>query len=381
MRSVRTTAARSRLAELAGAGLPWEPYAHRVLDLLAGVVPYDTAAFATVDPATGLLTACVDRDMVGRDDAVFARHEYVEDSVNLIADLASRRVPVGVLGGEAGGDPGRSSRFREFFLPVLSLGHEVRAVLRSDGATWGAVALYRTVGGPGFGPAETAFLADVAPVVARGLCAGLVVAQAGEDGSAGGAVDPEGPAVLLVDGAGELTEATPAALAALAALGAPPEGPLPMAVRTLIARAGAEPAARGAAGISVPAPRLRVRSPDGRWFTVRAARMTGAAGSERTVVSLEPSHPSEVVSLLVEALGLTERETQVVRAVIEGRSTRQIADALHLSAYTVQDHLKAVFEKAGVRSRRELVARLFFDHQAPAIGGPLQASGALRPRA
>lgn len=109
--------------------------------------------------------------------------------------------------------------------------------------------------------------------------------------------------------------------------------------------------------------------------------MTGAAGSERTVVSLEPSHPSEVVSLLVEALGLTERETQVVRAVIEGRSTRQIADALHLSAYTVQDHLKAVFEKAGVRSRRELVARLFFDHQAPAIGGPLQASGALRPRA
>ena len=52
----------------------------------------------------------------------------------------------------------------------------------------------------------------------------------------------------------------------------------------------------------------------------------------------------------------------VTRALARGLTTNEIARELHLSRYTVQDHLKAVYEKTGVSSRGELVAKMFADH-------------------
>jgi DNA-binding NarL/FixJ family response regulator len=63
--------------------------------------------------------------------------------------------------------------------------------------------------------------------------------------------------------------------------------------------------------------------------------------------------------------------------VARGLSTSAIAGRLYLSPYTVQDHLKSIFEKAGVGMRGGLVARLFFEHYAPRLtsGAPIQPDG------
>ena len=49
---------------------------------------------------------------------------------------------------------------------------------------------------------------------------------------------------------------------------------------------------------------------------------------------------------------------------MEGRPTKQIAAAIHVSPYTVQDHLKSIFDKTGVRTRNELVGQIFLEHYA-----------------
>ena len=96
------------------------------------------------------------------------------------------------------------------------------------------------------------------------------------------------------------------------------------------------------------------------------ARLDGEPQGRVSVI-IEPPRPDELAPLLVAAYGLSHREQTVTALVLQGRSTRQIARVLSISPYTVQEHLTAIFDKVGVRSRGELVGQVFFRHCLPAI--------------
>jgi DNA-binding NarL/FixJ family response regulator len=115
--------------------------------------------------------------------------------------------------------------------------------------------------------------------------------------------------------------------------------------------------------VSAAATRTRARTHSGVWLLIHASCLHSADGTVADVaVVIEPAKASEVAPLIVDAYELTPREVDVTRALARGLTTNEIAAELHLSRYTVQDHLKAVYEKAGVSSRGELVAKMFADH-------------------
>ena len=55
---------------------------------------------------------------------------------------------------------------------------------------------------------------------------------------------------------------------------------------------------------------------------------------------------------------LTQREMDIVRYIADGLTNKEIADKLFVSPFTVQTHLKNIFEKTGFRNRTELASHI-----------------------
>jgi DNA-binding NarL/FixJ family response regulator len=55
---------------------------------------------------------------------------------------------------------------------------------------------------------------------------------------------------------------------------------------------------------------------------------------------------------------LTARESEVAVFLVQGFSNQEIADALWISEHTVKSHLKSIFQKIGVTSRAQAIARI-----------------------
>lgn len=342
--------------------------AHRGLDLpalfdateraLRRALAFDGCCWLTLDPATYLPTSHVAHNSIRAEDVpLLARNEILEDDVNKLADLARSGRFAGILHEATGGEPERSRRFRELLRPNGFEG-ELRAALVDGVAAWGGMALYRRQGSVGFAPADRLLLTSVSRILAEAIRRAVLLATVRADERS----DEIG--LVLLEPGGTVETMTAAARRWLDQLiaPAPPDGHPPNAVSSvayralLAARSGTEDVARS-----------RVRTGSGHWLILHGS-VIGDPDIGRTAVIVEPAKAAEIAPLIVEAYGFTPREREIVAAVLRGGSTDEIAHELHVSSYTVQDHLKSVFDKVGVRSRRELVAHVFFQHYAPRMG-------------
>lgn len=333
---------RTEMERLAGAGIGHVAFLEEAHAVLRRAVGFDASSFATTDPATVLPTCCIMPEL-GHDperEGMIFRSEYLEDDVNRFADIALKTVPVATLQEATGGDLARSWRHRAM-LSQFGVRDELRAAAVAGGSCWGNVALYR--GGTTFTADEVATVASLAGVMAEGIRLSLLRSAAER------AADDD-PGMVILDG-DTITATSDTAERWLDRL---QHDRVPTPVRSLAAQA------RGA-DRPVTA---RVALPDGGVVLLHASRMKGF-GDDTIGIILEAARAIHLVDVIVGALGLTPREREVVEHVLQGRSTKQIASALGVSAYTVQDHLKAIFDKSGVRSRGELASLLLHEHYEP----------------
>ncbi|WP_405061845.1 helix-turn-helix transcriptional regulator [Kribbella sp. NBC_01505] len=367
MQTYHAESARAGIQAAAGAGLPWREFALAAVELLERAIPYDALCVGIADPTTGMMTGSAGLARQPADQSEFLALEYGVPDFNRFADLAKRPMAVGILDDATGGDPGRSPR-QHGWLDGQGLRHELRGVVRSSGRMWGGYALYRVSGRTGFSPAEAAFMHRVESTLSLGLRRGLIAEGLDRNRRQR---ESTGAAVLVFDRNDEVASATPAAEQRILELGGELWSQLPLVVTGLVLAARATVSGTGSF-----VPEAKVRSRTGEWLSLHAGPVRNRDGLTGDIaVSIETAGAAGVIPLVVAAYGLTDRERDVVRQVLEGSSTREIAAELHLSPYTVQDHLKAIFEKVGVSSRRELASRIFFTQYAGRLDQELTPTG------
>src|ERR687889_230642 len=322
---------KQEIVRLCHAGLDSRTFRVETVRRLRKVIPVDVSFFATADPATLLFTSAVVDDILARATPQFIENEFLKDDSVKFTRLARGVSPADSLGLATKGELARSPRYQEI----------------------------------------------LAPTRANGLRPPLLM------GGVGGAQVPplplDGPGLLLLGDDLSLAAITPAAegwLAEVAESDWPSSSELPEAVYAVAARLLALERG-GSHALPDLMPRTRLRTASGRWLVLHASRLHAQNTEGRIAVIFEEARPSEIAPVIVDAYGLTKRECEITRLVLRGLSTAEVSEELHITSNTVRDHFKGIFDKVGVRSRRELVGQIFAQQYHPrmATGHDLNADG------
>jgi DNA-binding CsgD family transcriptional regulator len=336
-----------RIEQICSRGLDARALRVALLDEIRSGVPFDAYAWLLTDPETCVGSAPLAEIPKLSDLPAVIRLKYLTVT-NRWTNLGSN-VPVTMVSA-TNGDRSASRLWNEL-LADYGVEDVVSTVFRDQYGCWGFLDLWRTTGL--FSTEECELLKKVATVIAPALRGSLMPTFA--DASA--AIDElAGPAVLLLADDLALLTQTPHTDAYLRALlpTAADRSPVPSGAYNVAAQLLAHES-----GIDEHPPWVRVHLRDGLWVTLRAARIGETSGgvAATIAVSIELTRPTERAELYARVAGLSERESELLHHLIGGHDTRAIARRMFVSEHTVQDHLKSVFAKTAVNTRRLLIAR------------------------
>ncbi len=336
-----------RIERICGQDLDERALRIALLEVIRARVPCDAYAWVLTDPETLVGSAPLAETPSLADVPALIRLKYLT-VVNRWTGLSSG-TSVTLLGA-TGGDRSQSRLWNEL-LSGYGIDDVASTVFGDAYGCWAFLDLWRR-GGP-FTDAERDFLGRVGATAAQALRRSLAATFALGDSRLVRRSEPV--LLLLSDDLVPLTQ-TPQTDAYLRALLPTEAERAPVPAGAL--HVGAQLLAQEQ-GVDAHPAWARVHLSGGVWVTLRAARMVAGsfAGQASIAVTIEPTPPTERTALYARATGLSERETQLLRHLVGGSDTHELARRLFVSEHTVQDHLKSVFAKTGAANRRVLVAR------------------------
>jgi len=354
--------------------LPYADLHREITDRLRKVMRIDAACWHGLDPDNVLLTTANPVELLANGfltsetEMVAARSvlasEYQRQDVNTFASLARRRLPAAILSETTRGRPERSARYNDFLAP-FGLPYEMRTAMVTRGRAWGCVVFHRTEASGDFTPEDAALMGKLSRPIAEALRNSLRFDAARRAG-------PRAPGMLLLDETDGIELATPGTEEMLDLLRY--SDPVKRSIPAPVLIVAAQTRAAGRDGRQ-PAP-LNVPTAQG-WVTLHGSLPGGPRDFVAVVLQATPE--AQAAPLRLEAFALSPREREVAALIAQGLDTAAISERLFISPWTVQDHCKAIFEKTGTRTRRELRALVFFNDHLPAIAvrTPLDAGGHL----
>ena len=333
---------RDRLEQLSESTLDCESLRRETIVELQRIIGFDRWCWPLADPDTLLPNSGIAEHDFGPGVPRSLELEYSGDDFAAKQVLGRRSDVAGSLNAETGGDLARSPRWDEVMRPV-GIGDVATVACRDGLGCWGWIEAYRDSADRPFQPEDLELLGKVGAVLGSALRRTMYA-------TVGALAEPGSPGVLLLDRDLGLVSSTAAARAWIEAL--------PSA--QLFARFGMLPSvvypAATLARASADGAHALLHTVDGRWVMIEAATLEGRNEGE-IAVTLRSASVAETSRLLSRAYALTQRERDVVAAIVDGLDTRAVSRRLFISEHTVQDHLKSVFGKIGIHSRRELLAK------------------------
>ncbi|GAE28798.1 helix-turn-helix transcriptional regulator [Halalkalibacter hemicellulosilyticus] len=323
-----------------------------VLNELKACISFTAACFTTIDPESLLSTGAVIDKPIEPIHSYILENEHKGSDYNHYFQLVDSPPHMATLHDATNGNLALSYRYTYILAPA-GYHDELRAALIDQGKCWGYVTLFRSEHQPVFSKEEQQLINSLLPILTK------TVKRLTIQSSFSPSTPQSEQAIMILSDTFELLSANEAAHSLLSSLREQEqlEGDLlPRPIETLCSKIKASSTSKGDQkyeqhSVSIP-------TAHGQLLSLHVTQLTGEKFSKQYAVISQQTKPFERLSYTLLYYGLTQREIQIVEQIFNGHTTKEIASRLYISVHTVQDHLKSIFAKINVHSRRELLSIL-----------------------